>query len=209
MEKKRVRLIDAQRFPGEFVRAALEQDFELTSEPAPLQVEIVSDSEIRLSNGVTLRLAPVVGTGMGGRLRRMANQIYRATYIKVRDNQARLSTIHALDVARAVAVAASGAVPPGEYALSALPVEVNRLVDALAKRITDKRVAELTAKNARWWALGLDIITLGGAHAREALREDSVDAIFGHPQECREVFGFLPRDPADYLASHTYGPDDI
>ena len=65
------------------------------------------------NNGVKLsilRPAMVVGTGMGGELRRLVNSIYRGTYRHVTGNDARVSVVHAVDVARAarMAVAQSG-----------------------------------------------------------------------------------------------------
>lgn len=208
MEKTKLNFVNGEQYPGSFVQAALQPHFDFDSR-AQLTVEIVNESLIRISNGVDLTLPPVVGTGMQGRLRRMTNAIYRATYIKVSDNLARISTVHGLDVGKAVLVALERPVPPGRYTVTARPISVNELVDALAKRLNNKRLAQLSPRRARLWATLLDFLTLGHADARKALDEDTADALVGDADRFADVFGFVPRNPAEYLATHNYGPDDI
>lgn len=153
-----------------------------------------------------LRCAPTMGTGMTGRWRDMANAIYRGIYLRVDDNKARASMVHALDVGRAAVMAAG---MNGAWWLSdGRDHLVDDAVAALAKRINDKRVVRMSLKKARRTALLLDIVTLGGAHARERLALDTSDSLVD-ARPLLDAIGLEPRDTLEYISTHVYSDEDL
>lgn len=153
-----------------------------------------------------LRCAPTMGTGMTGRWRDMANAIYRGIYLRVDGNKARASMVHALDVGRA-AVMVSGM--NGAWWLSdGRDHLVDDAVAALAKRINDKRVMRMSLKKARRTALLLDIVTIGGAHARERLALDTSDSLVD-ARPLLDTIGLEPRDTLEYISTHVYSDEDL
>lgn len=153
-----------------------------------------------------LRCAPTMGTGMTGRWRDMVNAIYRGIYLRVDGNKARASMIHALDVGRAAVMSAG---MNGAWWLSdGRDHLVDDAVAALAKRINDKRVVRMSLKKARRTALLLDIVTLGGAHARERLALDTSDSLVD-ARPLLDAIGLEPRDTLEYISTHVYSDEDL
>lgn len=153
-----------------------------------------------------LRCAPMIGTGMTGRWRDMVNAIYRGIYLRVDGNKARASMVHALDVGRAAVMSAG---MNGAWWLSdGRDHLVDDAVAALAKRINDKRVVRMSLKKARRTALLLDIVTLGGAHARERLCADTSDSLVD-ARPLLDAIGLEPRDTLEYISTHVYSDEDL
>lgn len=153
-----------------------------------------------------LRCAPTMGTGMTGRWRDMVNAIYRGIYLRVDGNKARASMVHALDVGRAAVMAAG---MNGAWWLSdGRDHLVDDTVAALAKRINDKRVVRMSLKKARRTALLLDIVTIGGAHARERLALDTSDSLVD-ARPLLDAIGLEPRDTLEYISTHVYSDEDL
>ena len=153
-----------------------------------------------------LRCAPTIGTGMTGRWRYMVNAIYRGIYLRVDGNKARASMVHALDVGRAAVMSAG---MNGAWWLSdGRDHLVDDAVAALAKRINDKRVVRMSLKKARRTALLLDIVTLGGAHARERLCADTSDSLVD-ARPLLDAIGLEPRDTLEYISTHVYSDEDL
>lgn len=153
-----------------------------------------------------LRCAPTIGTGMTGRWRDMVNAIYRGIYLRVDGNKARASMIHAIDVGRAAVMAAG---MNGAWWLSdGRDHLVDDAVAALAKRINDKRVVRMSLKKARRTALLLDIVTIGGAHARERLALDTSDSLVD-ARPLLDAIGLEPRDTLEYISTHVYSDEDL
>lgn len=153
-----------------------------------------------------LRCAPTIGTGMTGRWRDMVNAIYRGIYLRVDGNKARASMVHAIDVGRAAVMAAG---MNGAWWLSdGRDHLVDDAVAALAKRINDKRVVRMSLKKARRTALLLDIVTIGGAHARERLALDTSDSLVD-ARPLLDAIGLEPRDTLEYISTHVYSDEDL
>ncbi len=153
-----------------------------------------------------LRCAPTIGTGMTGRWRDMVNAIYRGIYLRVDGNKARASMVHALDVGRAAVMTAG---MNGAWWLSdGRDHLVDDAVAALAKRINDKRVVRMSLKKARRTALLLDIVTIGGAHARERLALDISDSLVD-ARPLLDAIGLEPRDTLEYISTHVYSDEDL
>lgn len=197
--------------------AAPEADIARAFERRPSAVVLVSSADVPAAEEAVrqkasdiplciLRFPPIVATGMTGRWRDMVNAIYRGIYLKVKDSDARASIIHGLDAARAAVLAAGH--DGMFYVDDGRGPGVNDIAEALAYRISNKRIASLPLKRARITALLLDIVTLGGAHARERLRRDTTDAIFSSA-DFTALTGFDPFDTIAYLRTHTYTEDDL
>ncbi len=160
------------------------------------------------SHNVTLtilRPALIVGTGMMGVLRETVNSIYRGTYRLIKDNEARRSVIHAVDVARAARIAAPQG---GIYNLTDLAdPTVNDLAEALAYRISNKRIYALDIRRARKVARFCDWIPLLPLNTRR-LRQLTTSLTFDGRTFCHK-FDFTPVSVTDYLHNHVYDENSL
>lgn len=160
------------------------------------------------NNGVKLsilRPAMVVGTGMGGELRRLVNSIYRGTYRHVTGNDARVSVVHAVDVARAarMAVAQSGIwnITDGNDPLR------HDLVEALAWRLRHKRVYSISQKHARILARIGNYLPVTGFN-KLSLKAQLSTLTFDGNSFCR-LTGFTPVSVTNYLQTHDYNDSSL
>ena len=90
-----------------------------------------------------LRCAPIVGTGMTGSVRRLAESIYRGVFFHFPGNEARKSIVHATDVARAARFIADNTLAPRIYNLTdgadpTLHDDQNTVYDAFSSFISQK-----------------------------------------------------------------------
>lgn len=103
--------------------------------------------EVCNSNGikpVILRCSDIIGTGMTGFPRELANRIYRGTYVNIADNGAVRSFVHASSIPEAARVALTR---PDIYNVTdRTDTPLNEFADALAWRISQKRVFSLGPK---------------------------------------------------------------
>lgn len=149
-----------------------------------------------------LRLPLVVGTGMEGPLRKMVNRIYRGTYQHVAGNEARLSVVHATDVAKAVIdLGKTG----GTFNLTdGVNPTVHDLAEAFAHRLNDKRIMTLSEKRARRWALMNDFIP-GSFFTRQELKRMITTLTFSSVKA--QEAGWQPQSVTEYLLTHDYEND--
>ena len=193
-----------------YLRRELTPDFdperpELTPDPEPsCAVRIVQESfegnnadleafreacRERSLPVLTLRCPNIIGTGMTGRMRRLAESIYRGSYFHVAGGEGRTSLIHATDVARAVAVAAGSV---GEYLLTDnTPHAIHDIAEALARRIDDKRIFTWPAWLCRIWYSSATYRFL----TSDTCRQDTFAEAFPD---------FAPADTVNYLLTHVY-----
>lgn len=146
---------------------------------------------------VTLRLPTVIGTGMGGNGMRIAKGVSRGTMMKIKDNPARWSVVHAVDVALAAKALNGTSFDATTYNLSAPAVEVNKLIEAFGIRIKDKRTATIN----RFWAR----LLYGKAFFDELTSDNIIDT---------SAFGalfpdFEFTDPTVYLTTHNYNDESL
>lgn len=149
-----------------------------------------------------LRCADIVGTGMTGRPRKLVEMIWRGTLFHFKGNEARVSAVHATDVAAAVA------------ALVELPEETGGIfnitdgdnptfrdfVDSLAYRMKDKRVSTLSTRGQLWLGRLLYGRRLYGSFTRE--RTFDCSAL------CR-VIDYKPTPVTRYLRTHVYDDSSL
>ncbi len=159
-------------------------------------------------NGVSLailRPALVVGTGMGGELRRLVNRIYRGTYRHVSGNEARVSVVHAVDLARAARLALGHT---GVWNVTdGVDPTRHDLVEALAWRLKHKRVYSLSESKARLLARIGDYLPVTG-FTRESLKGEFSTLTFDS-RKLRDVTGLEPVSVTTYLRTHHYDDSSL
>lgn len=160
------------------------------------------------SHGVklaVLRPAMIVGTGMGGALRRLVNRIYRATYRHVAGNEARVSVVHATSVADAV-VSALGLHGVWNVTDGVDPTR-HDLAEALAWRLDNKRIYTVSASKARLMARIGDYIPVTGFTSRSLDTELSTLTFDGGKLVAET--GFEPVSVTHYLRNHRYDESSL
>lgn len=141
-----------------------------------------------------LRCPAIVGTGMSGLPMRIASGIASGRYVQVKGNPARVSVIHAVDVARAARMAVG---IQGEFMLTdRTDPGINELAEALAYRIGNKRLFTIGARWARLW--------YGCEFFRVLTTDSTVNDTFGHrfPE-------FSPVNVVNYLRTHVYDENSL
>lgn len=148
--------------------------------------------------GTILRCGDIVGTGMTGFPRALAEAIYRGRFFHFPGNEARRSVVHATVVARTVANIASN---PADTLPAVINIHdgsnptIDELADALAYRIHNKRISNLSLPFQQWvarrlygqdtYALYTTTRTLASIHPASYIPS-------GSPAVCQ------------YLRTHTY-----
>lgn len=146
---------------------------------------------------VILRSADVIGTGMTGWPRELAERIWKGSLMHFAGNEARVSVVHAVDVADAVAaLAACAEFPAGVYNITdGYNPTFRDLVDSLAFRMKDKHVSTLSTKGQLWFGR----LFYGG----RLYRRFTTERTFYCAALCR-VIDYKPREVTEYLRTHVY-----
>lgn len=141
-----------------------------------------------------LQCPQIIGTGMQGLGRRIAAGIYRGTFVHVSGNEARVSIVHATDVARAVTAVAGRS---GSFTFhDGTNPTIHDLAEALAYRMAEKRIITIKPRWARLWF---------GAEYFDILTTDSVST-----NSFLEAFpDFNPVDTVNYLHTHVYDESSL
>lgn len=160
-------------------------------------IEFINNAESKGIKITQLRVPYVIGTGMEGTMLTLARRVARGTQMQIRDDKTLWSVIHAIDVAGAAQVIAQAADTTAEYVISAPPVTVNDLVDALSHRIKNKRIGTMSPRWARLW-YGKELHTL--------LTSDNVVDTSAFTARYPD-FRFV--NPAEYLRTHDYDDDSL
>ena len=174
-------------------------DFEITGDcgPADFTVFITQDRErlIRKPEGAAGFYCPnIVGTGMNGKPMELARAIARGRLYHIADNEARISTVHATDVARAVALAFR---TDTDHTVTDLADPTfGELAEAIAVRLDSRRIYRLK----RRWARFLMTRELIGLITTDDLADGSAFA---------SEFGFAPTPVTEYLTTHVYDDESL
>lgn len=141
-----------------------------------------------------LRCPHIVGTGMGGMMRRLVNGIYRGTYMHIKHNEARQSVIHAVDVA---STARSIKGHTGIFNISdGSHPSIHDLAEAFAVRLDNKRISDISPRWARLW-YGKDYY-------------ESLTRTLTFSSRIYEVLPtFRPNIVTDYLRTHIYDENSL
>lgn len=169
----------------------------------------IHDDHVQVSrptgDSVTLHFPMVIGTGMKGEAARMVRMIYRGTYFHVKDSDARVSVIHATDVAAAVRIALTNSSITGEFTISdgVNPSRIE-LAEGLAWRLGQKRIYSLSAKKfariARW-ADRLGISTFNSKQLRLLSTDSLIDSTAWSEAAGND---WHPQSTVEYLRTHVY-----
>ncbi len=201
--------LGANEFLTPYLRRELGEDPENLPEPLPspracvriLQPgqraeggDLEAEAQRRGIPMVELRCAHIVGTGMVGLPRLIAERLYSGWYVNVRDCDPAVSLIHAVDVARAARLAAESA----QSGFSSFTLTDGRdhtmraLAEALSFRLGDKRIFTVKPWIAKL-ALGSKLYAM--VTEDQTIRGDSFAEAFP---------AFCPNDVCEYLRTHTY-----
>lgn len=143
---------------------------------------------------IVLRCAPIIATGMTGWTRSLAERIYRGTFVTLPGNEARRSVVHAVSLPEAAkAAAASG----GIYNVTdAVDPALNDLADALAWRISQKRVFSLKPRLYRFF--------FGKRNYQQATSSLTYSC-----EKLRSTGKYNPVSVVEYLKNHVYDDSSL
>lgn len=165
-----------------------------------LEYEFMSRSDLAASRRYVLRSAPIVGTGMNGPVRTLAEEIYRGVFFHFPGNEARKSIVHAVDVARAVRFLADNDIEPGKYNLSdGVDPTLHDIAEALAFRMGNKRISNLSTRPQQWIARLL--------YGRRRYNRYTIDSLV--PSVELRALGFVPVDTCAYMRNHVYDSESL
>lgn len=147
-----------------------------------------------------LRCAPIVGTGMTGSVRRLAESIYRGVFFHFPGNEARKSIVHATDVARAARFIADNTLAPRIYNLTdGADPTLHDIAEALAYRMDNKRISNLSTKPQQWFGRLV--------YGKERYSSYTSSELFSSSRI--QVAGFKPTDTCDYMRNHIYDDSSL
>lgn len=185
---------------GEFLRPYIERelpDYELvdSADGADYTCAIIHlETPAPADCAMVLRCPYIVGTGMTGIPMTFARRIDRGTFCHIKGNEARISLIHAVDVAVAVRLTLGQS---GEYIITdGCSHTIHDFAEALARRINQKRILTLNHFWARW-LMGLDMMKF---IITDHIADGSVFA---------ERFNFQPNNVCEYLRTHVYDDESL
>lgn len=189
-------------FVKPYIIHALSDVYEITVDAdaeADTSLAIVRENDLgavdeKVINTLLITPDAVIGTGMNGLGRRLAEGIANGRMYHIKGNEARVSTVHATALAEAARITAG---TPGRYVVADRePVSMDALIEALATRINGRRVYTLGPRWA-WWLMP--------PYLRRLTSTDSVVQADFHehfPQ-------FAPIAACEYLTTHDYTDDTI
>ena len=198
MDKAKKRYINAPE--GEFLHPYIERelpDCELVDSPdgADYSCAIVGlDTPAPSDCAMVLRCPYIVGTGMTGMPMEFARRIARGTFCHIKDTEARISLIHAVDVAVAVRLTLGQS---GKYVITdGVNHSIRDFAEALAWRIDQKRIFTLKPLWARW---------LIGRSMLQFITSDHL----ADGSEFASRFNFQPNNVCEYLRTHVYDDESL
>jgi nucleoside-diphosphate-sugar epimerase len=144
---------------------------------------------------VILRSPAIIGTGMTGLMRTLVEDIASSRFFRVNgDDEAHLSVVHAVDLAQAVRLSLG---KTGEYIVAdGCNPSVAELSDALAHRISDKRILIARNKYVSWLV-------------PHKLNRQLAACPQCSPQRIIDQLGFNPTAVVDYLRTHVYDENSL
>lgn len=142
-----------------------------------------------------VRGANIVGTGMNGFPMELARGIARGTLMHIAGNEARLSVVHAVDVARFGRLLADS----GETVnlTDGTATTIDSLMEALAYRLDNKRVCTIKPK----WARLL--------YGKKRLARLTTTLTFSNAKALRLTGNAETTRVTDYLTTHVYDHDSL
>lgn len=154
-------------------------------------------------DGIILRAAPIVGTGMTGKVRRLAEEIYRARFFHFPGNEARKSIVHATDVAKAAAYIAKNGVQGTDKHIfnlcDGVDPTLHDIAEALAFRMSNKRISTLSTNPQQ---------IIGRMLYGKRYRDYTTDERF-NGEALLAAIPLKPVSVCEYLRTHVYDENSL
>ena len=150
---------------------------------------------------VILRCPNVIGTAMTGFPRELAESIFRGTFFHFKGNEARVSAVHAADVAAAIAALAEMPTAEGVYNIcDGENPTLHDLAEAIAFRMNNKRISTLSTRGQLW--LGRLI------YGKKRYSTYTTSRTFDCSRLCRTI-DYRPTPTTEYLRTHVYDENSL
>lgn len=168
----------------------------------PLAAAEVEFTRLASDMGLTpviLRCANIIGTGMTGFPHRLAASILQGTFFHFPGNEARLSVVHASEIARLTALIYSRR-PQGGNAVvynvcDSINPTLHDLAEALAFRMDNRRISNLSTRFQRM---------LGRLFYGRTLYRRYTSTLTFSNARLRNELDFEPCDTLNYMRTHVY-----
>lgn len=162
--------------------------------------EFLTRTDITASRRYILRCAPIIGTGMTGDMRHLAEEIYRGIFFHFPGNEARKSVVHASDVARAAKFLIDNDIAAGVYNLTdGADPTLHDIAEALAYRMENKRISNISTRPQQWIARLI--------YGKSRYTRYTSDQIYS--SALIRGLGFEPTDTCQYLHTHIYDQESL
>ncbi|MGN0209499.1 MAG: hypothetical protein ACI391_00085 [Muribaculaceae bacterium] len=185
---------------GDFLRPYIEREisdveFVATADQADYTCAVISlDAEAPQECSMVLRCPVIIGTGMTGMGMEIARRISRGMMYHIKDSDAAMTVVHAVDVAKAVRLTLGD---EGQYVISdGCQHTIRDVAEALAWRIDHKRIYTLPRRWARW--------VLGRRMLEYLTSDHTADG-----SAFAEKYDFQPQDVCNYLRTHVYDHESL
>lgn len=189
---------------GEFVNIDESTPIDENCIAAIREKEFVDLAKKHIKPAVILRCANIVGTGMTGFPRELANAIWRGTFFHFPGNEARVSTIHAADVAAITALVAEKNFTIDNIHIFNLSdgddPYLHDLAEALAFRMSNKRISTLSTGPQQW----LGRIAYGKRKYSSYTTTRTISCVALH-----SVIDYSPTPVCQYLRTHNYDESSL
>lgn len=153
---------------------------------------------------VILRCPDIIGTGMTGFARHIAEGIWRGTFLHFPGNEARRSVVHAVDLGRIAHALAEGGLPARERLVYNVTdgdnPTIHDLAEAMAYRLGNKRVSTLSTRPQQWFGRIV--------YGKRKYAMYTTSRTFSCEALCNDI-AFSPTPVCDYLRTHVYDENSL
>lgn len=162
--------------------------------------DFIQASETRGLKWYIFRAAPIVGTGMNGAIRELAEEIARGLFMHFPGNETQLSVVHASDIARAAEYVLTNNVDGHIFNLTDnCDPTLHDIAEALAYRMKNKRISTISTLPQQWF------MRLIYGRKRMARYTTTVR----YSSAAIQSLGFMPTNVCDYLHTHVYDDNSL
>ncbi len=186
-----------------------EGEKDMVGETSALQGDFAGrEAEFRKQAGgvptLILRCPDIIGTGMTGFPRRLAESVYRGTFFHFPGNESRRSAVHASDIAEVVKRAATAGLPHGGVNVYNITdgehPTIHDLAEAFAYRMNNKRISNLSTVGQKWLGRML--------YGKKLMRLYTTSRTFSSAA-LEEDMHFTPTAVCNYMRTHDYNDESL
>lgn len=190
--------------PGAYTLATEETPIDPTSVWATREAAFTKAVAQKGIKGIILRCADIIGTGMNGYSRDLAEEIWRGVFYHFPNNEARRSVIHASDVAELIRAIAAGDVQLNERVIYNITdgehPTIHDYAEALSYRMKDKRISNLSTGPQQWFGRLV--------YGRKRYARYTTNRTFSSDAAVSD-FAFKPIPVCQYLRTHNYDDSSL